>query len=88
MPTYDYKCWDCDTTTELVLSIQHTEVPECKTCGAEMTKLFSAPPVHFKGTGWGSKPQLWTKSNRTGKVEKYKGDIKPGYKGPAEPRYS
>jgi predicted nucleic acid-binding Zn ribbon protein len=29
--------------------------PKCPNCAGEMNKVFSSPPVTFKGSGWASK---------------------------------
>ena len=54
MPTYDFRCVSCDITKELYLSFDDNSSPTCDTCGAELVKIFSATPAHFKGGGWGA----------------------------------
>lgn len=51
MPTYDFYCETCDTVVEQWLHLKEEPQP-CPTCGKPMTKLLSAPPVHFKGSGF------------------------------------
>jgi putative FmdB family regulatory protein len=57
MPIYDYVCSACHRLTEVVHGITADGPHFCPECGAEgtMTKVFSAPSVHFKGSGWAKK---------------------------------
>jgi putative FmdB family regulatory protein len=57
VPIYDYVCSNCHRLTEVVRGIDAEGPRFCPECGAEgtMTKVFSAPSVHFKGTGWAKK---------------------------------
>jgi putative FmdB family regulatory protein len=57
MPIYDYVCSACHRLTEVVHGIAADGPRFCPECGAEgtMTKVFSAPSVHFKGSGWAKK---------------------------------
>jgi putative FmdB family regulatory protein len=53
MPTYDYRCPDCDARFEQVRPIsQSGEGTECPACGAEATRAFSPVGVVFKGSGF------------------------------------
>ena len=51
MPTYDYECPGEGIRREFNLPIDH-KPPKCETCGAEMVRVFSAPAIHFKGSGF------------------------------------
>jgi putative FmdB family regulatory protein len=57
MPTYEYSCNECGT-----YGSQHRTFKEgdggmtCPKCNLEMSRIFSAPGLIFKGDGWGSKP--------------------------------
>jgi putative FmdB family regulatory protein len=53
MATYDYKCDKCDVTTQVAYPINENPVITCEACKSEMSKVFSAPQVTFKGGGWG-----------------------------------
>jgi putative FmdB family regulatory protein len=57
MPIYDYACSACGKVTEVVHGINDHGPKFCPECGAEgtMTKNFSTPAIHFKGTGWAKK---------------------------------
>lgn len=54
MPTYEWKCPQCDTLLQLMTSINADLIaPKCPECDAEMNRLYTAPAVTFKGDGWG-----------------------------------
>jgi putative FmdB family regulatory protein len=57
MPIYDYSCSACGHVTEVIHGINDHGPKFCPECGAEgtMSKGFTAPAVHFKGTGWAKK---------------------------------
>lgn len=52
MPIYEYQCNDCGRTTELLQRLSDPPLASCPDCGGTVKKLFSAPAVQFKGTGW------------------------------------
>ena len=51
MPTYDYECPGEGIKVELQLPINHDK-PKCETCGADMVRIYTAPAIQFKGTGF------------------------------------
>lgn len=51
MPTYEYKCTQDGSKFELWQEVG-SEAPPCPTCGAASKKVFGAPRVHFKGSGF------------------------------------
>jgi putative FmdB family regulatory protein len=55
MPTYQYKCETCKQTVSQVVAVsEERKTPECLDCKKEMIRVFSAPSLTFKGSGWGS----------------------------------
>ena len=52
MPLYEYECTKCGHRTELLQRYGDPPLEKCPECGAAVRKLFSAPAVQFKGTGW------------------------------------
>ena len=50
MPIRDWECKGCGIRSENV----PTNVPDqwCPLCGKQMEKIWSAPVIIFKGTGW------------------------------------
>ena len=51
MPTYDYECPGENLRRELQLPVEH-EQPKCEICGTLMTRIYTANPIHFKGSGF------------------------------------
>ncbi len=57
MPIYDYLCTACDHRADILHGINDPGPNFCPSCGREgtMRKQFSAPSIHFKGSGWAKK---------------------------------
>ena len=62
MPVYDYLCTACDHRADILHGINDPGPNFCPSCGKEgtMRKLFSAPSIHFKGSGWAKKDRSAT----------------------------
>jgi putative FmdB family regulatory protein len=55
MATYYYKCNTCEASASVSNPIsEESKVPKCLECNKNMERVFSAPAVTFKGSGWGS----------------------------------
>lgn len=53
MPTYEYKCNGCEHLFEINRSYNERETHiTCPLCGLDSTRVYSAPGVQFKGTGF------------------------------------
>lgn len=53
MPLYEYRCERCGKKTEVIQSFREKPLKICPHCGKPgLKKLFSAPAIQFKGTGW------------------------------------
>lgn len=52
MPLYDYKCTQCETVREVRHGFKESHDEPCPACGAPMTRVFSAAPIVFKGSGF------------------------------------
>jgi putative FmdB family regulatory protein len=67
VPIYDYICSNCRQRTEFIHGIHEPGPRFCPACGAEgtLTKAFSTPAVHFKGSGWAKKDRSSTSGTRT-----------------------
>ena len=52
MPTYDYKCKNCQHTFEVVQSFTDAALTECPQCKGELRKVFGQVGVTFKGSGF------------------------------------
>jgi putative FmdB family regulatory protein len=66
MPIYDYLCTACDHRADILHGINDPGPHFCPSCGAEgtMRKQFSAPSIHFKGTGWAKKDRGGSSSTK------------------------
>lgn len=51
MPTYEYRCPD-GHTFEVFQSMSEDPVTKCQVCGKPVERVFHAPAVHFKGSGF------------------------------------
>jgi putative FmdB family regulatory protein len=52
MPLYEYQCTQCSDRTEVLQNFSDPPHAVCAKCGGEMKKLFSAPAIQFKGSGF------------------------------------
>lgn len=52
MPTYDYRCRDCDHEMEVQQSFSDEPLTVCPQCGGNLRKVFSAVGITFKGSGF------------------------------------
>ena len=52
MPTYDYRCKACGQELEVFQSFTDAPLTTCEVCGGELRKLFGAPGIAFKGSGF------------------------------------
>ena len=76
MPIYDYTCSACGHLTEVVHGINDHGPRFCPECGAEgtMTKAFTTPAIHFKGSGWAKKDRSTSSRPSTTKKDDAKKD--------------
>lgn len=53
MPTYEYKCDNCNKNFELVQRITAKPIRKCPSCGAKVRRLFGpGGGIIFKGAGF------------------------------------
>jgi len=52
VPTYEYRCDNCDTTFDVVQSFHDDPLTECPTCGSPVRKVFGSVGIVFKGSGF------------------------------------
>ena len=52
MPTYDYKCRECEHAFEIQQSFTDDALTECPECGGPLRKVFGAVGISFKGSGF------------------------------------
>ncbi|MDF0532383.1 zinc ribbon domain-containing protein [Tsukamurella sp. 8F] len=52
MPTYSYKCTECDNQFDIVQSFSDDALTVCPECGGKLRKVFNSVGVVFKGSGF------------------------------------
>jgi putative FmdB family regulatory protein len=52
MPKYEYACKSCGERLEVVQKFTDAALTECPACGGQLRKVFSAPAITFKGSGF------------------------------------
>lgn len=52
MPTYSYRCRDCDVAFDIQQSFDEDSLTECPQCQGSLRKLFNTVGVVFKGSGF------------------------------------
>jgi putative FmdB family regulatory protein len=54
MPTYEYVCDNCGDRTTFMRGFDEPEQEySCELCKSTLTRIWTAPGLHFKGGGWG-----------------------------------
>lgn len=52
MPTYSYRCTQCDNAFDIKQSFSDAALTECPVCGGVLRKVFSPVGVTFNGGGF------------------------------------
>jgi putative FmdB family regulatory protein len=52
VPTYSYRCTECDTAFDIQQAFTDNTLTECPTCGGKLRKVFSSIGVTFNGSGF------------------------------------
>lgn len=52
MPTYDYRCTECDVRFEVSRPMGSSAEATCPSCGAAAKRVFTPVGVAFKGSGF------------------------------------
>lgn len=52
MPTYSYRCTECDTAFDIHQAFTDDTLTECPTCEGKLRKVFSSIGVTFNGSGF------------------------------------
>lgn len=76
MPTYEYRCRDCQEQLEVVQSIHDPALTQCPSCGGQLRKLFGNVGVVFKGSGF-YRTDNRAKSKAGSGAEPRKAEVKP-----------
>jgi len=52
VPTYSYRCTECDNAFDIVQSFTDDTLSVCPVCGGKLRKVFSPIGVSFTGSGF------------------------------------
>ncbi|MGV8896340.1 MAG: FmdB family zinc ribbon protein [Rhodoglobus sp.] len=52
MPTYSYRCTECERAFDIVQAFTDDTLTVCPTCGGKLRKVFSPVGVSFNGSGF------------------------------------
>ncbi len=52
MPTYSYRCTECDNAFDIVQSFAEDSLTVCPVCGGKLRKVFTPVGVTFSGSGF------------------------------------
>jgi putative FmdB family regulatory protein len=52
VPTYSYRCTQCDTAFDIQQAFTDNTLTECPTCGGKLRKVYSSIGVSFTGSGF------------------------------------
>jgi len=52
VPTYSYRCTECDNAFDIVQSFTDDSLSVCPVCGGKLRKVFSPVGVTFSGSGF------------------------------------
>jgi putative FmdB family regulatory protein len=71
MPIYEYACTACDHRTDILHGINDPGPKFCPSCGEEgtMKKVWAAPAIHYKGSGWAKKDRSTASRSKSKKAD-------------------
>jgi len=52
VPTYSYRCTECNNAFDIVQAFTDDTLTVCPTCGGKLRKVFSPVGVTFSGSGF------------------------------------
>lgn len=52
MPTYVYRCKNCEHQFEVMQRMADEPLKECPECGSQICRLLFPPAISFKGSGF------------------------------------
>ena len=89
MPKYEYACKSCGEHLEVVQSFTDAPLTECPACGGPLRKVFSAPAITFKGSGFyrtdNRKRRAGSEPKSDAKAEPAKTDSAPAAESQSKP---
>lgn len=77
MPTYAYRCTECDEAFDIYQRFDEDSLTTCPRCGGKLRKIFTPTGIQFKGSGFyrtdsraSAKPSKSSKSSSAGSSSK------------------
>ena len=52
MPTYSFRCTECDNAFDIQQALSDDSLTECPSCKGKLRKLFNTVGVTFNGSGF------------------------------------
>jgi putative FmdB family regulatory protein len=52
VPTYSYRCTECDNAFDIQQALSDDSLTECPSCKGKLRKLFNTVGVTFNGSGF------------------------------------
>ncbi|RFA09929.1 FmdB family transcriptional regulator [Subtercola boreus] len=66
MPTYSYRCTECDNAFDIQQAFTDDSLTVCPVCGGKLRKVFGAVGVTFNGSGFYRNDSRATKTSTDG----------------------
>jgi putative FmdB family regulatory protein len=80
VPTYSYRCTECDTAFDIHQAFTDSSLTECPTCAGKLRKVYASIGVTFNGSGFYRNDSRQTTSS-SDKATAKSGDKAPASKG-------
>jgi putative FmdB family regulatory protein len=81
MPTYVYRCRDCQKSVEVIQRFTDDPLTICPHCGGVLQRVLFAPAIIFKGSGWYSTDYKSPSGGTFAKPEEAAAETKAGGNG-------
>ena len=85
MPTYSYRCTECDNAFDIHQEFTDSTLTECPVCGGKLRKVFSAVGVSFTGSGFYRNDSRSTTSSSSPSIPSTPATPAPATPAPAAP---
>jgi len=85
VPTYSYRCTECDNAFDIHQEFTDSTLTECPVCGGKLRKVFSAVGVSFTGSGFYRNDSRSTTSSSSPSIPSTPATPAPATPAPAAP---
>ena len=85
MPTYSYRCTECDNAFDIHQEFTDSTLTACPVCGGKLRKVFSAVGVSFTGSGFYRNDSRSTTSSSSPSIPSTPATPAPATPAPAAP---